>query len=143
MAGQVIPAKSPDIEAWLIASLSPVLAPAIVRNQRPPATLPDGSPNPDAGKPVVVVRASLANHITPISRYCRVAAQAWTLRPDGSPDLPACIRLAGRFGEELVRLVPAGPLLSAEHASGPYRVTDEATRLEYAVINMLLEVAVT
>ena len=36
MAGQSIPSTAPDVEAWLIQTFAASVAPAIVRNVKPP-----------------------------------------------------------------------------------------------------------
>lgn len=137
---QSIPTTAPDVEAWIITTLSAAMAPAIIRNQRPPDRLPDGSDNPDAAKAQLIIRADLQNRVTPVSRYCRVTAQARSLRSDGTPDLAGQFDLAARFGRALEAAPRTGLLLDAEVESGPYRVPDADTGVEYHVINVLLEV---
>ncbi len=140
MAGQSIPTTSPDVEAWLITTFAAALAPALLRNRKPTASLPNGSPNPEAVQPLILIRADLQGHVTPISRYCRVSAQAWALHSDGSGDLKAAQDLAAAFGALVVAAPREGLLLEAGYESGPYRALDQATRVEYSVVNLLLEV---
>ena len=142
MTGPSIPTQMPDVEAWLIATFGPLLAPSIVRNQKPPANLPDGSPNPDAGKTLLLVRADPANQVTAVSRYCRVSVQAWVQRADGSADLARARDLAADFGRRLEGAPREGMLLDAEVDAGPYRSVDQVTGLEYAYLSLLLQVLV-
>lgn len=124
-----IPTASPDIEALLIAGLSAVEETVNVR--------------PEKAKPyrLLVVRADLQQKVTPISRYCRVGVQAWSVRADGSTDLGDAFDLAAA-GNAWLENNASGVILSADVESGPSRVTDPVTRLEYQYSTVLLEVAV-
>ncbi|MCT1363311.1 hypothetical protein [Microbacterium sp. p3-SID131] len=121
-----IPTSSPDIEALLIAGLSSVEATVNVRTNR---------------RRELVVRADLQQKVTPISRYCRVGLSAWSLRPDGSSDLGDAFDLAAA-GNAWLENNTTGVVLSADVESGPSRVTDPVTKLEYLYSTVLLEVAV-
>lgn len=124
-----IPTTSPDMEALLIAGLSSVEETVNVR--------------PEKAKPyrLLVVRADLQQKVTPISRYCRVGLQAWSVRADGSTDLGDAFDLAAA-GNAWLENNTSGVILSADVESGPSRVTDPVTRLEYQYSTVLLEVAV-
>lgn len=124
-----IPTTSVDMEAWLIARLSSVEETVNVK--------------PDRAKPyrLLVVRADLQQKVTPISRYCRVGVQAWSVRADGQPDIGDAFDLAADAAAWLEQNV-SGVVLSADIQSGPSRVTDEVTKLEYQYVTALLEVAV-
>lgn len=121
-----IPTTSPDLEALLIAGLSSVEATVNVRTSR---------------RRELVVRADLQQKVTPISRYARVGVQAWSVRADGSADLGDAFDLAAAAAHWLESNV-SGPILSADVESGPSRVADSVTRLEYQYVTVLLEVAV-
>lgn len=98
---------------------------------------------PERAKPyrLLVVRADLQQKVTPISRYCRVGVQAWSVRVDGSSDLGDAFDLAAEAGAWLERNV-SGVILSADVQSGPSRVTDDVSRLEFQYLTALLEVSV-
>lgn len=121
-----IPTSSPDMEALLIAGLSSVEATVNVRTNR---------------RRELVVRADLQQKVTPISRYCRVGLSAWSLHPDGSSDLGDAFDLAAA-GNAWLENNTTGVVLSADVESGPSRVTDPVTKLEYLYSTVLLEVAV-
>lgn len=141
--GRSVPTTSPDVEKWLIQTFATTVAPAIVRNQRPPAKLPSGAANPDFAKSLALIRADLQGHATPVSRYCRVAIQGRAaLRADGSADLEASFALAAKLADAIVAAPRAGGLVDAEHQSGPYRVLDPNLGIEYSVVNLLLQIAV-
>lgn len=129
MAPMSIPTKSPDMEALLIAGLSSVEDTFNVK--------------PERVKPyrIFVLRADLQQKVTPISRYCRVGVSAWSVRADGSSDLGDAFDLAAA-GNEWFENNVAGVILSADVESGPSRVTDPVTKLEYLYSTVLLEVAV-
>lgn len=124
-----IPTTSPDMEALLIVGLSSVEATFNVR--------------PEKAKPyrLLVVRADLQQKVTPISRYCRVGVQAHSVRADGSSNLGDAFDLASEAAAYLEANLD-GPILSADVESGPSRVTDPVTNLEYQYVTVLLEVAV-
>lgn len=121
-----IPTSSPDLEALLIAGLSSVEAAVNVRTDRDRE---------------LVVRADLQQKVTPISRYARVGVQAWSVRADGSADIGDAFDLAAEAAHWLESNV-SGVILSADVESGPSRVTDAVTRIEYQYVTVLLEVAV-
>lgn len=124
-----IPTTSPDVEALLIAGLSSVEDTFNVR--------------PERADPyrLLVVRADLQQKVTPISRYCRVGLQAHSVRADGSADIGDAFDLASAAATWLESNTD-GVILSADVESGPSRVTDPVTRLEYLYVTVLLEVAV-
>lgn len=121
-----IPTTSPDLEALLIAGLSSVEATVNVRTN---------------ARRELVVRADLQQKVTPISRYARVGIQAHSVRPDGAADLGDAFDLAAAAAHWLESNV-SGLILSADVESGPSRVTDDVTRIEYQYVTVLLEVAV-
>lgn len=129
MARMSIPTVSVDMEALLIAGLSSVEDTFNVK--------------PEKSNPyrVLVVRADLQQKVTPISRYCRVGVQAWSVRADGRADLGDAFDLAKDAAAWLESNV-SGVILSADVESGPSRVTDDVTKLEYQYVTALLEVAV-
>lgn len=124
-----IPTSSPDMEALLIAGLSSVGDTFNVR--------------PQLDKPyrVLVIRADLQQKVTRISRYCRVGIQAHSVLADGSADLGDAFDLASEAAGWLESNL-TGVILSADIESGPSRVTDPVTQLEYQYVTVLLEVAV-
>lgn len=124
-----IPTTSPDMEALLIAGLSSVEETVNVR------------PEKDEPYRLLVVRADLQQKVTPISRYCRVGLQAWSVRADGSADLADAFDLSAAGNAWLENNV-SGVILSADVQSGPSRVTDPVTKLEYQYSTVLLEVSV-
>lgn len=122
--------ETPDIESLLLGVLGGVGQAELVK--------------PDLADPyrVLVVRADMQKRVTPLSRYCRVGVQAWATRADGSADLPAAFDLCSAAGVAL----EASPLtvrqiLSAEVESGPARVADDVSRIEFQYLTVLLEVA--
>ena len=129
MASVSIPTSSPDIEALLIVGLSSVEEAVNVRAERV--------------KPYrqLVVRADLQQKVTPVSRYCRVGVQAWSVRADGSADIGDAFDLAAEAAGWLESNV-SGVILSADVESGPSRVTDAVAHIEYQYVTVLLEVAV-
>lgn len=124
-----IPTTSPDMEALLIAGLSSVEETVNVR--------------PEKAEPyrLLVIRADLQQKVTPISRYCRVGVQGWSVRADGTSDLGDAFDLTSEATAWLEHNA-SGVILSADVESGPSRVTDPVTRLEYQYSTVLLEVAV-
>jgi hypothetical protein len=89
-----------------------------------------------------LIRADLQNRVTPISRYCRVGVQAWSVRADGTANLADAFALAATFGEWLESQSGSSIILNAEIDSGPMRVKDDIQNLEYAYVTLLLEVTV-
>lgn len=123
--------ETPDIDAVVLDILGGVEQTELVK--------------PELAKPyrVLVSRADLQQRVTPLSRYCRVGVQAWSVRGDGTADLGDAFDLCVAAGKAL----EASPLtskvvLSAEIQSGPSRVADDVTRIEYQYMTVLLEVAV-
>lgn len=133
MPGQSIPSTSPDVEAWLIATFGATFSGALVRNVKPKQNAPYSC---------VVIRADLQNRVTPISRYCRVGVQGWSVRADGTADLSAARQLAADYATAIERAPRAGILLDAEVDTGPYRVIDSTSGVEYQYVTLLLELAV-
>lgn len=128
MAGFVT--TTPDIDAVILAVLRPVERTELIK--------------PDLSNPyrVLVSRADLQQRVTPLSRYCRVGVQAWSVRPDGTADLGDAFDLCAAAGEALESSPNTFPIiLSAEIQSGPARVADDVTRIEYQYMTVLLEVA--
>lgn len=128
-----IPTTAPDVEAWLIATFSDAVT-VPVRNVQSKIVHPYSE---------VIVAADLANRVTPISRYCRVRVQAWKTRSNGTADIGGARALCAEFAAALEAAPREGILLDAEVESGPLRVTDSVTGIEYAFANVLLEVATT
>lgn len=129
MAGFVT--TTPDVDAHVRAILNTVARTELVK--------------PEIAKPyrVLVSRADLQQRVTPLSRYCRVGVQAWSVRADGTADLGDAFDLCAAAGAAL-EAAPntSSVVLSAEIQSGPARVADDVTRIEYQYMTVLLEVAV-
>lgn len=122
---------SPDVEAVVREVLSSVERTELVK--------------PDLAKPyrVLVSRADLQQRVTPLSRYCRVGVQAWSVREDGTADIGDAFDLCTAAGVALEASPDSSTvILSAEVQSGPSRVVDDVTRIEYQYMTVLLEVAV-
>ena len=129
MAGFVT--ATPDIDAVVLSILNGVESAALVK--------------PEKAKPyrVLVSRADLQGRVTPLSRYCRVGVQAWSVRADGTADLGDAFDLCAAAGAALeASLNTSSVVLAAEIQSGPSRVADDVTRIEYQYMTVLLEVAV-
>lgn len=124
-----IPTTPVDVEALLIAGLSSV---EDTFNVKPKRTAPYR---------ILTVLASLGAKVTPISRYCQVTVQAWSVRADGSADLGDAFDLAADAGRWLESNV-SGVILSADVQSGPFRVADPVSKIENQTVTVLLEVAV-
>ena len=124
-----IPTTAPDMEALLIAGLSSVEQTFNVR--------------PDKPKPyrMLTVLASLGAKVTPISRYCQVTVQAWSVTADGRADIGDAFDLANEAATWLESNV-TGVILSADIQAGPFRVTDPVSNIENQTVTVLLEVAV-
>lgn len=127
-----VPTVAPDVEEWLVGVLTPAVAPALVRTTRPAG--PHG--------PLLVVRADMQQHITPITRYARVGMSAWVLRADGTGDVHTARALAAAAAAAVEDLPRVGLLIDAETETGPYRVVDSITGTEYVHVGMLLQVLV-
>lgn len=124
-----LPVPLPNIETWLIQEID---GPALmVRNVKPQL------PEPYR---LVVIRADLQNSVTPLSRYCRINVQGWSVRSDGSADLIDAFAVATEFARAVEARIGQGPLLSAEVDAGPYRVPSTAGELEFANLSILAEV---
>lgn len=122
-----IPSTTPDVEQWLVAFRDDVFN--IKPNTAPPYAHD-------------IVRADMQNHATPISRYCRVGIQSWVVVATGRSDIGAAFDRGASFAAALTGAARTGFLLDAEVDSGPTRVTDPTSGLEYAYTTLLLEVAV-
>lgn len=123
--------RTPDIDAVVLAVLGAVGRTELVK--------------PELVKPyrVLVSRADLQQRVTPLSRYCRVGVQAWSVREDGTADLGDAFDLCAAAGAALESAPSfSSVVLSAEIQSGPARVADDVTRIEYQYMTVLLEVAV-
>ena len=121
---------TPDIDAVVLDILSGVEQTELVK--------------PELAKPyrVLVSRADLQQRVTPLSRYCRVGVQAWSVRGDGTADLGDAFDLCAAAGKALEQSpLTSKVVLSAEIQSGPSRVADDVTRVEFQYITVLLEVA--
>lgn len=122
--------RTPDIDAEVLRVLGVVEQTELVK--------------PEKAKPyrVLVSRADLQQRVTPLSRYCRVGVQAWSVRKDGTADLGDAFDLCAAAGAALEAAPSTSQvILSAEIQSGPLRVADEVTRIEYQYMTVLLEVA--
>lgn len=128
---KIIPTTTPDVEAHLITALAGDVDVANVKPER------------SAPYKVLVLRADLQQKATPISRYCRVGVQGWVVRPDGTADIGDAFDITADLGRRLEELSGDGIVLSAEVESGPVRVADDLTRIEYQYLTALLEVTVT
>lgn len=129
MAGFVT--SSPDVDAVVRGVLSAVAQTEIVK--------------PELAAPyrVLVSRADLQGRVTPLSRYCRVGVQAWSVRSDGSANIGDAFDLCAAAGRALEQAANNhAVILSAEVQSGPSRVVDDITRIEYQYATILMEVAV-
>lgn len=129
MAGFIT--ATPDIDAVILSILNGVERADLVK--------------PEIAKPyrVLVSRADLQQRVTPLSRYCRVGVQAWSVREDGTADLGDAFDLCAAAGAALESAPSSSSVvLSAEIQSGPARVADDVTRIEYQYMTVLLEVAV-
>lgn len=122
--------ETPDIDAVVLDILNGVEQTELVK--------------PELAKPyrVLVSRADLQQRVTPLSRYCRVGVQAWSVRGDGTANLGDAFDLCAAAGKALEQSpLTSKVVLSAEIQSGPSRVADDVTRVEFQYITMLLEVA--
>lgn len=121
-----------DLDAILLSTLGNVHDGAPVRNVKPKLSAPYR---------VVVIQSIPQNRATPVSRYVRLIVQGWDVRANGTGDFGAAQRLAGSYAAAVEGLSGRGRVLVAEVESGPYRVTDSDSGVEYAVVNLLLEIA--
>lgn len=122
--------KSPDVEAVIRDLLASVERTELVK--------------PELVSPyrVLVSRADLQQRVTPLSRYCRVGVQAWSVRDDGTANIGDAFDLCAAAGAALEASPDVSTVvLSAEIQSGPSRVADDVTRIEYQYLTALLEVA--
>lgn len=127
-----IPTSSPDIEVHLIPILSAATSESWFNVK----------PNRTGAYTLGLVRADLQGRVTPISRYCRVGLQGWAVDANGRADLGAAFDLVSLACTALEEISGQGIILDAETQSGPVRVTDDITRLEYSYATLLLEVSV-
>lgn len=121
---------TPDVDAVVLGILNGVERTELVK--------------PELAKPyrVLVSRADLQQRVTPLSRYCRVGVQAWSIRDDGTANLGDAFDLCMAAGKALEQSpLTSKVVLSAEIQSGPSRVADDVTRVEFQYITVLLEVA--
>lgn len=130
---QRIVTASPDIEEYLLPILSAATEPHDWHNVKPKTT---------GGYTLGLVRADLQQHVTPISRYCRVGLQGWAVNASGQVDLGAARDLADAGARAILAQAGTGIILDAEIQSGPVRVTDDTSRLEFSFVTLLLEVSV-
>lgn len=129
---QHIPTAQIDLDALLLSTLGNVHDGAPVRNVKPQLSTPYR---------VIVIQSIPQNRATPISRYVRLIVQAWDVRAGGVGDIGGAQRLAGSYAAAVEGMSGRGRVLVAEVESGPYRVTDAESGTEYAVANLLLEIA--
>lgn len=130
-----IPSTSPDVEAHLIGLVNTVPLPVGAKAY-------NVAPTTSGAYRHFLVRADLQNRVTPISRYCRVGVQAWSVDAQGRVNLPDAFDLAAAFGTWLESLSGRGIILHAEVDSGPMRVTDDIQKKDFSYLTALLEVTV-
>lgn len=128
-----IPSTSPDVELHLITTINGASLGARAYNIKPKTS---------GAYKHFIIRADLQNRVTPLSRYCRVGVQAWSVRADGTSDIADAFNLASALGTWLESQSGAGIILNAEVDSGPMRVVDDIQRLEFSYLTVLLEVTV-
>ncbi len=128
-----IPSTSPDVELHIITAANAASLGARTYNRKPKAT---------GAYKHFLIRADLQNRVTPISRYCRVGVQAWSVNADGTTNLADAFSLASVFGRWLESQSGTGIILNAEIDSGPMRVVDDTQQLEFSYLTALLEVTV-
>lgn len=128
-----IPSTSPDVEKHLIMKINTASLGAKAYNLKPKTT---------GAYKHFIIRADLQNRVTPLSRYCRVGVQAWSVRTDGTSNLEDAFNLAAALGTWLESQSGAEIILKAEVDSGPMRVMDDIQHLEFSYLTVLLEVAV-
>ena len=135
MSGRPIPSTWDDVEKWLrdatLAEFDPVPV-AVVK------------PKQTGAYECIVIRADLQQRVTQLSRYVRIGVQGWSVNKAGESRLAEAKRLAADFGAHLEVLLNdytrSGPFLAAEVDSGPVRVKDSTSGLEYAYLTVLAEV---
>lgn len=127
-----IPTTVPDVEALLLSALDEGTAYEWF------AVKPERSGVYKLG----MLRADLQQHVTPISRYCRVGLQGWSVDSSGRMDAGDAFDIAAAGANALTKQAGVGFILDAEVQSGPLRVTDPITKLEYPYVTLLLEVTV-
>lgn len=128
-----IPTTSPDVEEHLIGLVNASTLGAKAYNVAPSAS---------GAYKCYLIRADLQNRVTPISRYCRVGVQAWSVDAQGRADLGDAFDLAAAFGTWLEGLSGSGIILNAQVDSGPMRVTDDIQQKDFSYLTALLEVTV-
>lgn len=102
---------------------------------------PDISGDP-AGRRFVQVRADMQNHVTALSRYCRVGITVWCLDANGRARVDEAFDLSNVAVRAL--LASRDPaIIHAEWASGPTDTIDEIGQVEVAYSTVLLEVVAT
>lgn len=121
-----------DLDALLLSTLGTTHDGAPVRNVKPQLQAPYRA---------IVILSIPQNRATPISRYVRLIVQGWDVRANATANIGAAQRLAGSYAAAVEGLSGHGRVLVAEVESGPYRVTDSDSGVEYAVANLLLEIA--
>lgn len=127
-----IPTSWPDIDAWVLPLLRAAFPALTVGNRKP-------APGPDLR--ALVVRSDYGQRVTPLSRYVRLGIQSWVTTSAQEARTDQAFDQARDAGAFLETLDPDGsPLLSASVDSGPIRVEDPESGLEYAYTVVLLEV---
>lgn len=129
---QHIPTTRIDLDAYLLATLGNEHNGAPVRNVKPALPVPYRC---------IVIQSIPQNRPTPISRYVRLIVQGWDVRSNSTGNFGGALKLAGDYAAAVEALSGRGRVLVAEVESGPYRVTDPESGVEYAVANLLLEIA--
>lgn len=129
---QHLPTPRIDLDAHLLATLGRTHDGATVTNVKPSTPAPYRA---------IVIQSIPQNRATAVSRYVRLIVQGWDVRAGGSSNFGAAQKLAGDYAAAVEALSGRGRVLVAEVESGPYRVTDPQSGVEYAVANLLLEIA--
>lgn len=131
---QRIPASSPDVTALIL----PIIRAGVDSGTKVRSKRPELSPPYE----LVLVRADLQNHVTPISRYCRVGLTTWVVDSAGKADIGAEFDLSIAAGHALMASSNS-LLLDVEWQSGPIETSDDISKLPIAYSTLLLEVALT
>lgn len=135
MSSLSIPSRWDRPEEWLLTATRPEVAPIKVNTVKQPAT---------GAHQAIVIRADLQQRLTQVSRYVRIGVQGWAVTAAKRGDYPAAAEIAGDYGALLEQLLnnpsTSGPFLAAEVDSGPVRVRDEESGIEYAYLTILAEI---
>lgn len=138
MSGQV-PGRWPNVMSWLLDYLPTVLDPNVfVREDKPSVT-----GDPALVKPYkhLLVSVFPGGLVTAVTRTYRVTLQGWAVKTNGLADLDAAFALVSEAGFQLESAPHVGtPLVFAEIDSGPNRVKDSVSTIEYQSLTLVLEV---